>query len=46
MITWELLGIPGLSRPIELELLNFLTSQLDRELIAHNMIVVDHRRRP
>ena len=41
----ELLGIPGLSYPIELELLDLLTSQLDRELIAHNTIVADHKKR-
>jgi len=28
--------IPGLPHPIELELLNVLTTQLNRELISHN----------
>ena len=32
--------IPGLSRLVKPTLLNFLISQLDRELISHNMIVV------
>ena len=35
----ELPRIPGLSCPVELKLLDFLTSQLDRELIFHNTIV-------
>ena len=29
----ELSGIPGLSRPVELKILNLLISQLDFELI-------------
>ena len=33
----ELLGIPGLSRSVELKLLDLLTSQLNRELISQNM---------
>ena len=41
----ELLGILGLSRPIELKLLDFLTSQLDLELIAHNTLVAEHKKR-
>jgi len=40
----ELPGIPELSRPIELKLLNFLTSQLDRELVSHNMIMVGYKK--
>ena len=39
----ELLGILSLSRPIELELLDLLTSELDRELIAHNTIMAGHK---
>jgi len=35
----KLPGIHRLSRPIEHKLLDLLTSQLDRELISHNMIV-------
>ena len=38
-------GISGFSRPVELELLDFLISQLDRALIAHNMIVAGHKKR-
>ena len=45
MILGELLGIPGLSRPAELELLDLLTLQLDRELVAHNTIVAGHKKR-
>jgi len=37
--------IPGFSRHIELELLDFLTSQLDRELISHNVMVKDLKKR-
>ena len=33
--------LPGLPRYIELELLDFLTFQLDRELISHNVIMSD-----
>jgi len=40
----EHLGIPELSRPIELKLLDFLTAQLDRELISHNAIMVGHKK--
>ena len=31
--------VPGLSRHIELELLDLLTSQLDHKLISHNVMV-------
>ena len=31
--------LPGLSRCIKLDLLDFLTFQLDHELISHNVIV-------
>jgi len=41
----ELTKIPGLSRPAKLNLLNVLTSQLDRELISHNTIVAGHKKR-
>jgi len=41
----KLLGIPGLFRPLELKLLNLLTSQLDRELISHNMTAAGLRKR-
>ena len=37
--------LPGLPRHIELELLDFLTFQLDRELISHNVIVSDLKER-
>ena len=37
--------IPGLSRHIEIELLDLLTSQLDRELISYNMTVEDLRKK-
>jgi len=37
--------ILGLSRSIELELLDLLTSQLDRELISHDMMVEDLKKR-
>ena len=37
--TGELPRTPGLSRRIELKLLNHLTSQLDHELISHNVMV-------
>ena len=37
--------IPGLSRHIELELLNLLTSQLDLELISHNVMVKNLKKR-
>ena len=33
------------SYPVELKLIDFLTSQLDRELIAHNTIVAGHKKR-
>jgi len=33
VVMGELSGIPGLSRPVELKILNLLTSQLDFELI-------------
>ena len=36
----ELLGILGLSYPIELKLLDLLTFELDRGLVSHNMIVI------
>ena len=36
--------IPELSLHIELELLDLLTSQLDRELISHNVTVEDLRK--
>ena len=45
VIVGELPRIPGLSRPVELELLDLLTSQLDRELIAYNTIVAGHKKR-
>ena len=38
-------AILGLSRHIELELLDLFTSQLDRELIFHNVMVNDLKRR-
>jgi len=38
-------GIPGLSRRVELKLLDLLISQLDRELISHNVVVGDLQRR-
>ena len=41
----DFLGIPGLSRPVELKLLDFLTSPLDHELISHNMIMAGHKKR-
>ena len=41
----ELPKSPGLSRPVERKLLDFLTSQLDRELIYHNMIMAGHKKR-
>ena len=41
----ELLKIPRLSRSVELKLLDFLTSQQDRELISHNTIVAGHKKR-
>ena len=37
--------LPGLSRRIELGLLDFLTSQLDRKLISHNVMVSDLEKR-
>jgi len=37
----ELSGILRLSRPVELKMLDLLTSQLDHELISHNMTVAD-----
>jgi len=37
--------IHGLSRHIKLELLDLLTSQLDRELISHNVTVEDLKKR-
>ena len=37
--------IPGLSYHIELELLDLLISQLDHELISHNVTVEDSKRR-
>ena len=37
-------GIPGLSRHVELKLLDLLTSQLDHELISHNVTVGDLQR--
>ena len=45
VIVGELSGIPGLYHPIELELLDLLTSQLNRELIALNTIVASHKKR-
>ena len=45
VVVWELPGIPGLSRFVEFKLLNLLTSQLDHELISHNMTVVSLRKR-
>jgi len=45
VVSGELLGIPGLSRPVKIRLLDFLTSQRDRELISHNMIVPVHKKR-
>ena len=45
VIMGELPRIPGLSRSVELKLLDFLTSQLDRELIAHNTILAGHKKR-
>ena len=41
----KFLGIPGLSRPVELKLLDLLTSKLDHELISHNMTVAGLRKR-
>ena len=41
----ELPGIPGLSRPVELKLLNLITSQLDRELVSKNMTMVGLRKK-
>jgi len=41
----ELSGIPMLSYPVELKLLDLLTSQLDSELISHNMTVAGLRKR-
>ena len=38
-------GIPGLSRCVELKLLNLLTFQLDRELLSHNVTVGDLQKR-
>ena len=38
-------GIPGLSCHVELKLLDLLTSQLDRELISHNVNVGDLKRK-
>ena len=38
-------AIHGLSRSIEPELLDFFTSQLDRELISHNLMVNDLKRK-
>ena len=32
-------GILGLSRPVEVKLLDLLVSQLDREFVSHNMMV-------
>ena len=37
--------ILGLSHHIEFELLDLLTSQLDRELISHNVMVEDFKKR-
>jgi len=39
----DLPGIPRLFRPMELKLLNFLTSRLDCELISH--FVAGHKKR-
>ena len=39
VVIGEVPGILGLSRPVELILLNLLTSQLDHELFSHNVIV-------
>jgi len=44
ILVGEILGISGLSYSIELKLLNILTSQLDRELISHNMTMVGLRK--
>ena len=33
-VVGKLPGIPGLSRPVELKLLDLITSQLDRKLIS------------
>ena len=41
----ELLRILELSHSVELKLLDFLTSQMDCELISHNMNVVGHKKR-
>ena len=41
----ELPGFHGLSRPIELKLLDLLTSQLDRELISYNMVMASLEKR-
>ena len=45
VVVGELSGIPGLSCSVELKLLNFFTSQLDRELISHNTIMTSHKKR-
>ena len=45
VVVGELSGNPGLSRSVELKLLDLLTSQLDLELISHNMTVVGLRKR-
>jgi len=37
-------GIPGLPRPVKLELLDLLTSQLDCELTSHNTKVESLKR--
>ena len=47
---WEIVadpfkGIPGLFRHVELKLLDLLTSQLDHELISHNVTVEDLKKR-
>ena len=41
----KLPGIPELSHPVEFKLLDLLTSQLDRELVSHNMIVAGLQRK-
>ena len=45
VVVGELPGIHGLSHSVELKLHDFLTSQLDLELISHNTIVADHKKR-
>ena len=41
----ELLEVPRLSRPVELKLLDLLSSQLDCELISHNITVAGLKKR-